>query len=84
MDYRVAIPSYHRDQRIGEATLGLLARSNIDMERVSVFVNDDAEREKGFEALEASRRGRRGAGEEQHDAADEGHEGEHSGRDLFG
>ena len=46
MDYRGAIPSYHRDQRIGEATLGLLARSNIDMDRVSVFVNDDAEREK--------------------------------------
>lgn len=43
IDYQIAIPSYRRPERIGTATLPLLARSGVDMNRVTVFLADDDE-----------------------------------------
>lgn len=43
MEYRIAIPSYHRHERIGQATLPLLAGAKVDMERVTVFLTDEQE-----------------------------------------
>lgn len=43
IDYQIAIPSYRRPERIGSATLPLLARSGVDMSRVTVFLADDDE-----------------------------------------
>ena len=42
-DYRIAIPSYRRPDRIGTATLPLLARSGVDLDRVTVFLADEDE-----------------------------------------
>ena len=43
IDYRVAIPSYHRPDRIAQATLPLLKGAGVDMERVVVFLADEQE-----------------------------------------
>lgn len=44
MIYRVAIPSYHRHDRIGTLTLAVLARGGVDMRRVDVWVASEEER----------------------------------------
>ena len=41
MSWRIAIPSYHRAQRLKEATLSLLQKHHIPSDRIDVFVADD-------------------------------------------
>jgi hypothetical protein len=43
VSYRIAIPSYHRADRIGNLTLSVLARGGVDMRRVDVWVASEEE-----------------------------------------
>jgi hypothetical protein len=52
LDYRVAIPSYHRHERITQTTLPLLQRTGVQMDRVTLFVNDAAEADRYRPAAE--------------------------------
>lgn len=44
MTYRIAIPSYHRAERIGKLTLSVLRDGRVDMSRVDVWVASEEER----------------------------------------
>jgi hypothetical protein len=44
MTYRIAIPSYHRADRIDRLTLKVLAEGGVDMSRVDVWVASEEER----------------------------------------
>ena len=59
-DYRIAIPSHDRSERLCTGTLALLRRHGIDMHRVYVFVDPVAATTDGspqwFEYLKALRR----------------------------
>lgn len=43
MTYQIAIPSYHRHDRIGRLTLSVLAAGGVDMSRVDVWVASEDE-----------------------------------------
>lgn len=43
MSYQIAIPSYHRSDRIGRLTLHVLAQGGVDMRRVDVWVASEEE-----------------------------------------
>ena len=45
MNYRVAIPSYKRQNRLKESTLNLLQRHQIPADKIDVFVADQEERD---------------------------------------
>lgn len=51
MNYRIAIPSYRRPETLARKTLSLLKRLDMDMERVTVFVADEAEQQLYFDAV---------------------------------
>jgi hypothetical protein len=44
MSYRIAIPSYHRADRIGRLTFAVLREGGVDMSRVDVWVASEEER----------------------------------------
>lgn len=52
LEYEIVIPSYQRPEGLVKMTLGTLIRYNAPMERVSVFVANDEEKELYAKALE--------------------------------